>query len=488
MGARDPFLVDPPTSKEKRQPDYSQLFSPTDFRYQVKELLPFLSEEAYVTYKARIEGALALELAKNGLCSQEVAQEIVRAAEGVTAGEVYEEEERIRHDIRALANVIQRKVSDAARPYVHLTATSYDIVDTANSLRFKDAILHVILPDLLRLESVLIQLARKYSSTAQIGRTHGQHAEPITAGFFFACYVSRLGQRIEAIHNAAQDLTGKFAGAVGVYGPLSLIVKDPEEFEHELLSSLGLKSSEISTQIVQPEPLTDLIHSVVSTFGVVANFARDARHLQRTEISEMSEAFGTEQVGSSTMPQKRNPINFENVESMWKKFMPQMVTVYMDQISEHQRDLTNSSSQRYLPELLVAFDYSVRRLTRTLWDERNSRLKLVVDEKMLRANLSLSADKIVSEPLYILLAAAGHPDAHEAVRRLVQESIDKKKSFRELIKADPLLSNYFAKLPPDIWELLENPTEYRGIADKKTVKIATAWKSRIAEISKSLPR
>ncbi len=173
------------------------------------------------------------------------------------------------------------------------------------------------------------------------------------------------------------------------------------------------------------------------------------------------------------MPQKRNPINFENVESMWKKFMPQMVTVYMDQISEHQRDLTNSSSQRYLPELLVAFDYSVRRLTRTLWDEKKGRMRLRVDEKMLQSNLGLSADKIVSEPLYILLASAGHPDAHETVRRLVQESIETKKSFRELIKGDPELSKYLAKIPRASWEIIDDPIKYRGIADEKTRKIAT---------------
>ncbi len=478
-------MVNSSSTKGKEEIDYSELFCPTDFRYQVKELLPYLSEEAYVKYKAKIEAALAVQLSKTGLCSKEVAEEIVRAAGQITAREVYDEEARIKHDIRALANVIQRKVSDRAKPFVHLTATSYDIVDTANALRYKDAVLHVMIPDLVKLESALIELSMKYSGTAQIGRTHGQHAEPITVGFFFAYYVSRLGQRIEAILKAAQNLTGKFAGAVGVYGPLSLIVKDPEQFEQELLSYLGLKSSEISTQIVQPEPLTDLMHSIVSAFGVIANFARDIRHLQRTEISEMSEAFGAEQVGSSTMPQKRNPINFENVESMWKKFMPQMVTVYMDQISEHQRDLTNSSSQRYLSELLVTFDYSVRRLTRTLWDDEKGQLKLVVDETMLRENLSLSADKIVSEPLYILLAAAGHPDAHETVRRLVQQSIEKKKSFRELLKSNDELSKYFARLSPSNWEILDNPVNYQGIADQKAKKIASTWKHRISEISQS---
>lgn len=474
--------------KREDELDYSGLVSPTDFRYQVKDLLPFLSEEAYVKYKAKVEGALALELSKNGLCPKEIALEIVKASEEVQAKEVYREEARIRHDIRALANVIRDKVSDRAKPYVHLTATSYDIVDTANALRFKEATMKILLPDLLKLEYALIDLASRYSDLPQIGRTHGQHAEPITVGFSFAYYVSRLGQRIETVEKAASNLTGKFAGAVGVYGPLSLIVKDPEAFERDLLRSLGLKSSEVSTQIVQPEPITDLAHSIISTFGVLANFARDMRHLQRTEISEISEEFGSEQVGSSTMPQKRNPINFENVESLWKKFMPQMVTVYMDQISEHQRDLTNSSSQRYLPELVQIFDYAVRRLIRTIWDEKRERPRLSIDEQMIRKNISLSEDKIVSEPLYILLAAAGHPDAHESVRLLVQRSINEKKSFRELIESDKELSSYYERIPKEAWTLIDDPVRYTGIAAEKAKKISSHWKARVSEIFMALAK
>ena len=124
------------------------------------------------------------------------------------------------------------------------------------------------------------------------------------------------------------------------------------------MKSLNLKPAKITTQIIPPETLTDFLHSIVSSFSVLANYARDMRNLQRSEIGEVGEPYEEEQVGSSTMPQKRNPINFENVESAWKKFMPQMVTVYLDQVSEHQRDLTNSLTQRYIPGLLVMFDSS----------------------------------------------------------------------------------------------------------------------------------
>ena len=467
---------------KKNVPDYSQLFSPTDYRYAVDDLKPILSEEAYVKCKARVEAALARQLARVGICSDTIAKEIEKSCELVTAEEVYDEEGRIKHDIRALANVIRNRVSDSAKPYVHLTATSYDIVDTANALRLKDAVKRVILPDLVKLEYALISIALKYHSSIQIGRTHGQHAEPITFGFFASYYVSRLGERILKINEAADALTGKFAGAVGVYGPLSLVLKDPEKFEKDLLSSIGLVPSEVSTQIVQPEPLTDLMHSLVSAFGVLANFSRDMRNLQRTEISEISEEFSESQVGSSTMPQKRNPINFENIESTWKKFMPQMVTVYMDQISEHQRDLTNSLSQRYLPELLVAFDSSVRRLTRTIWDAKKKKPRISIDPESMKRNFATSADSISAEPLYILLALAGHPDAHESVRVIVQRAIAEKKSFREIVKADKELSQYLDKIPREKWKILDSPTNYTGIASPKSKKVALSWKKKMSSL------
>jgi adenylosuccinate lyase len=450
------------------------LFSPSDFRYNVEALSPFLSEEAYIRYKARVEAALASQLAKEGICTEKVAREIKKACSAINANEVYAEEKRIKHDIRALANVIRDRVSSKAKPFVHLSATSYDIVDTANSLRFKEAIEFVVLPDLVRLENSLIKISLKHANSVQVGRTHGQHAEPITFGFFLSYYVSRLGQRILKLKEATSELVGKFAGAVGVYGPISLLIDNPEGFERELLASLGLHPSEVSTQIVQPEPITDLIHVIVSTMGVLANFARDMRHLQRTEIDEVAEGFSSNQVGSSTMPQKRNPISFENVESLWKKFMPQMVTVYLDQVSEHQRDLTNSSSQRYLPELIMMFDYCVRRLTSTIWDAHADVPRLSIDESKMRRNMQMSLDQMAAEPLYVLLASAGHDDAHEFVRKNVQRSIELRKPFRKTIFEDSEFKKYRSIIGDRI-KYVENPEIYIGLAAEKTIKVAKSW-------------
>ena len=107
---------------------------------------------------------------------------------------------------------------------------------------------------------------------------------------------------------------------------------------------------------------------------------------------------------------------------------------------------------------------------------------------MVQKNLVLSADKIASEPLYILLAAQGHPDAHETVRKLVQESIEKKKSFRDLVKADSKLAKYFNKIPSSGWALVDDPIKYRGISEEKARKVARSWKARVTALSKEISK
>ncbi|WP_456487304.1 lyase family protein [Candidatus Alkanophaga liquidiphilum] len=449
-------------------------FSPTDFRYAVEDLREYLSEEAFIRYKAKVEAALAKVFLRRGLISEEICKEIEEACREVSAAEVYEEERRTKHDIRALVNVIRRKVSDAAKPFVHLAATSYDIVDTANALRLRDATLNVILPDMLALERCWIQLAKREKATLQIGRTHGQHAEPITFGFAIAQYVERWGTRILKFKEAAENLVGKFSGAVGAYNAASLLFDDPEAFEREVLAELKLKPARISTQIVPPEPLNDFIHAAVSAFSVLANFCDDMRHLQRTEISEVAEAFTTEQVGSSTMPHKKNPVTFESVKSLWKRFMPFVVTAHFDQISEHQRDLTNSASQRYIPELLVIFDHCVRSVRRVSE-------KLVVDAESMRRNFELSKDKIIAEPLYVLLSLYGHPDAHECVRKLVLKAEEEGKSLKEIALEDEELAEYVKKFTPLQSKIAFNSEKYVGIAAKKAEKIADYWEKRLKD-------
>ncbi len=456
--------------------DRYDAISPLDYRYYSGEtfdkLQPYLSENAAISYQLKVEVALVRTLAEKRICSERIAKEVEEASKKVTASEVYEEERRIKHNTRALVNCIRRKVSDEAKPFVHFTATSNDIISTAEAMRLRDASEKVLVPQLVELEKTLIAIAESEKETLQIGRTHGQHAEPITFGFTIASYVSRLGGRILKIKEAAAQLKGKFSGAVGAYNASSLLIKDAEEFEKAVLEKLRMQPGSHSTQIVEAEHAADLMHMIVSAMGVMANISDDMRHLQRSEIAEVYERFEAEQVGSSTMPHKRNPISFENVKSMWKEFAPRMITVYSDQISEHQRDLTNSASSRFNTEIIAAAVISAERL-----DSVMGRLK--VDRESLKRNFDKGKGMITAEPAYILLAAMGHGDAHEAVRKLTLEAEKAGKAFMEVLLNEKELKPYLKKLTKEQINVLKKPERYMGLAARKTAEVCDEWKEKL---------
>ncbi|HLT58818.1 MAG TPA: lyase family protein [Limnochordales bacterium] len=458
-----------------------QNISPLDHRYRVSDpaladqLRQYLSEDAFVRYQLQVEVALTETLAARGLCSPAVAEAVRQAAAAVTPAEVYQREQQTRHNVRALVNAIRDRLPEEARPYVHFTATSMDILDTARALQYRAVTREVLLPRLGRLLRTWIALARREADTVQIGRTHGQHAVPITFGFAVAEYVARLGERMERLSQAAANLRGKMAGAVGAYNASALFFPDPEAFEREVLARLGLEPGEHATQVVAPEYITDYVHALVSCLGVLANFADDLRHLQRTEIGETGEAFDPQQVGSSTMPHKRNPWNFEHVKSLWKTFMPRMMTVYMDQISEHQRDLTNSASSRFIVEVAAGLALAASRLARE--SER-----LAVDREAMARNLALTRGLIAAEPLYILLASLGHPDAHEAVRRLTLEAEAAGRPLAAAAQDHPELAPYLARLTPEQRRVLEQPERYTGIAARRARAICDRWEQRLPQL------
>src|SRR6202043_3866128 len=179
--------------------------------------------------------------------------------------------------------------------------------------------------------------------------------------------------------------------------------------EEIFMKKLGLRAPEVSSQIVQPEYVADYVYGLASCWGVMANLADDFRNLFRSEIHEIGERTerdpGTQVVGSSTMPHKVNPKDFENVKSLWKAYVPRLLTVLMDQISEHQRDLTNSASMRFVTEFVTAFAYGIHRLSMTL-------AAVEPDVARMREVLEAGKDPITAEPLYVLLAMHGHPDGH----------------------------------------------------------------------------
>lgn len=465
--------------------------SPLDHRYLLsnreafERLSDYLSEEGNVRYCARVEAALLAEYVERFLAGKpELAEKVAVLADSIPAEEVYREEEKTQHNIRALVNVIKRKLPEELHPYVHLGATSVDILDTATAMRMRDAVRRVVLPLMLDIEEGLADIAIAHATTAQVGRTHGQHAVPITFGYAIAEYVARFGKAIQEVERRSRQLRGKLAGAVGAYNASSLVVDDPIELERAVLERLGLEPSEHSTQLVEPEHLLRLLLELNVAFGVLANLADDLRNLQRSEISEVREQFGSTQVGSSTMPQKRNPWNSEHVKSLWKAFAPRTMTFFLDQISEHQRDLTNSASQRFIAEYVAGFTAALGR-TKKILDG------LVVDEARMRSNMETTGDLVLSEAAYVLLATAGDADAHEAIRRITLKCEESHSHLVTELRADAgvwhLVSAQLEKtLGVDPEEFFSNPALYRGKAAERAQAIGSSYKQIIEKIREEI--
>jgi adenylosuccinate lyase len=179
------------------------------------------------------------------------------------------------------------------------------------------------------------------------------------------------------------------------------------------------------------------------------------------------------------MPHKINPKDFENVKSFWKAYMPRLVTVLMDQISEHQRDLTNSASGRFVMEFVTAFAYGVRRLSLALDIVKPNA------ERMAEI-LEGGKDPVVAEPLYVLLSLAGHPDAHEQARVLARKARVENRPLTDIIREDRSLDDYRRRMRPEHLALLENPAEYTGAARERAIATCDAWEGRLSSSAVTL--
>lgn len=468
-----------------QEPLFSGAIGVLDYRHfgrrpdLLQAVQPYLSDDGFVAAMVKVEVALVDVLARRGICTPDAAEEVRRAGQGVRPADVHAQQLRVRHPVMALVNCLRAAVSPDTQRFIHLTATTNDIVCSADAWRYKAFASRVLLPRLLRLARTLIGIARRERATVQIGRTHGMHAEPVTFGWSLAHHLSRLGRAIDSVHRSALDLRGKLSGAVGAHNAASLFFDDAREFEREVLRELGLEPSPTATQIVEAEFLVDHAHAMVSCFGIVANIADDMRQLHRSEIGEVEEYFAPEHVGSSTMPHKRNPTRFENVKSLWKVFMPRMATLYMDQLSEHQRDLTNFESTLFVGEIGAGLFLATDILDRTLE-------AMVVRGDRMQANLALSAGLVVAEPAQLMLARLGHAHAHEAVRVAAGRAREHGIALLDAMHQDVELRHWLDQLSDEQRQILEDPARYIGTCIETTDRVCDDWEARCAALEAGL--
>ncbi|MCC6933980.1 MAG: hypothetical protein IT292_12150 [Deltaproteobacteria bacterium] len=461
---------------------------PGNPRYQPRELQELMGYDRLYYWYARVELAVLRALAEIGVINEaEIAlltPDVEKAIYAITTSEVDDIERSLtKHDVRALVNLIKEKLPPALAKWMHIPLTSYDVVEPARILMFAETYKLATRPLIMRLVTVLAAKTREYANEIQIGRTHGQAALPITVGFWLATILSRVLDNWAKLDQFHSELVGKVSGAVGAKNAqVGLLIEAKSEeisFEDRVLKHLGLRSARISTQVLPPEPLGYFLFAHVGMAASLAQFARDARHLMRSEIGEIQEEFQSGQVGSSTMAHKRNPLNFENVDGTFSKIVAEFLKVQLTLISEHQRDLTGSCIMRDFPTIIVDLHLMLNTLLRPGKNGKSFLENITVNKEALLRNFNASAHLVIAEPLYIALQMAGYEgDAHELVNhKLTPKAMKSAKSLIEVLEekelsCDEALRSAWAKVPTVVKALLANPRGYIGDAADKANAIA----------------
>ncbi len=461
---------------------------PGNPRYQPPLLIPIFGYDHLFEAAAEIEIATMLTLAEIGVIPK---SEIVHLSEKIKddirwipTTEVDEIERQITgHDFRAWIRIAQAKMDPKLARWLHVPNTTYDPLDSGRIVQFVRG--HAVIK--AQTDTVIGHFsdkAEKFASHVQIGRTHGQHALPITVGFWLATILRRLHMNIESANHSSNMLVGKISGAVGAYNAqVGLGIKKrcgSKSFEERVLEKVGLKPARISTQILPPEPLADYLFSCIKISAALGQFGRDCRHLMRTEIGEVIEPFEKGQVGSSTMAHKRNPLNFENLEGTWTKNIAEFMKVLLTMISEHQRDLVASPVYRDFPTIVVNLATQLGTLLRKKGDKPPFIARISIDETALARNFAMSGDKILGEPIYIAVQMAGYDkDAHKLVNELAMD-LSKAEGITLLDATRKVLSEtegeeaarvIWENIPGETLELLSHPESYIGDATEKTHEI-----------------
>jgi adenylosuccinate lyase len=433
-------------------------------RYGTAEMLKIFEEETRVQKMLDVEAALAWAHAEVGNIPRKDAEVIAAMAslKHVKLSRVKEIEREIKHDVASLV----RACAEACGPsgaYVHFGATSYDIVDTANALQLKGA-LDIIERRLDNFEKILMEKALRYKGTLMMGRTHGQHALPITLGFKFSVWMREVSRHIQRLRQCRERVVvGKMSGAVGTQAGLGA---NSAKIQELVMRQLGIKAADISTQIVQRDRYAELVCLMAMIGSSLDNFSSEIRELQRPEIGELAEAFEAEkQVGSSTMPHKRNPEICERICGL-ARIVRSLVVPALENVSTWgERDLTQSSAERFvLPEACILTDYMLFLMSGIV-------ANLSVDELHMLKNVGLTEGRGMSEAVMISLVAKGmnRQKAHELLRKLTIQSEVEKRHFRQILLKTKAVTERLS--PKEIDEALD-PRNYLGTALKQVENIA----------------
>lgn len=416
------------------------------------EMKAIFDDEGILQKWLDVEAALALAQAELGVIPQRAGDVIAEKAKVECIDQEYmmADLQKSGHWVVSMVRALQKACGDAGQ-YIHLGATTQDIVDTAYALCYKEAC-HLILEDLIMLEGILMDLSRKHRDTIMAGRTHAQHAVPITFGYKTAIWMREISRNIQRMFECKTRLNvGNMTGAVGSFASFG---EKGFEIQEKTLARLGLEAPDTCWHAAR-DRFVEFACVLGLVAGSCARIANEILNLQKTEVMELEEPISSGKVGSSTMPHKRNPSSCEWVCALAKSVRGCVFTVLSAMETEHERDsCTWRAEWISLPEACLLTANLVRRV-------RDICGGLIVNAAKMRENLDILGGLLLSENIMLALGnTIGKQSAHDLVYEIAMEAFEKKSHLKTALLQNPIIVE---NLSPDEIDRLLDPALYVGL-------------------------
>ena len=399
-------------------------------RYSRKEIKNIWELNSKFNYYLAVEIAVCEAYAMLEKIPLENLEEIKNNA-SFTIERIDEIEREVKHDVIAFLTTINESVGAENAKYIHMGLTSSDVIDTAFAMQIRDSA-NIIEKDLIQLIDSVKTLAFKHKDTICIGRSHGIQAEVMTFGFKLLNWLDSLERALDSFRDSVKEISvGQISGPIGTYSNL------PIEIEQITCEKLGLEPAKISTQIISRDRHAKFMSNLAIIASLIEQFATEIRHLQRTEVREVEEGFGSKQKGSSAMPHKRNPILCENLCGLSRVVRSNSIAAMENVVLWHERDISHSSAERIiLADSCILVDFMLNRF--------NSVIKnLVVIEKNMQKNANSYGGIIYSQKVLLKLVEKGltRETAYRLVQRNALTALDNDSSFKENLSRDTEITN-----------------------------------------------
>jgi adenylosuccinate lyase len=393
-------------------------------RYTRPQMAAVWAEEAKLGIWLEVELLACEALAQRGEIPRDVPEKL-RACARVNVERMRAIEREVGHDVVAFVTSIAEVCGPEGR-YLHLGLTSSDVLDTSLAVQLMRAA-DLLLQDAGELTDAVRGQAQAHRGTVMVGRTHGIHTEPITFGLKLAGWYAEMQRNVERLRAAREAVRfGKLSGAVGTFAHLA------PEVEAYVCARLGLHPEPLATQVVPRDRHAQFFSTLAIVAGSIERFAVEIRHLQRSEVREAEEPFGSAQKGSSAMPHKRNPILSENLTGLARLVRSYAGAALEDIALWHERDISHSSVERVIgPDATIVLDFMLHRMTRIIRG-------LVVHPEAMVANLDRWRGAVFSEAVLLALVRKGvaREEAYRWVQRAGMKALDGAE-FRAEVSSDP---------------------------------------------------